>query len=386
MQQKYGKELKTLRSILKILLPVALGAAILWWMYRGFDWATLETALTSEMNWTWMWLSFPFGILAQVFRALRWRQLLRPLGEEARAHTSINAVFLSYASSLVVPRVGEVLRCGVLKRYDGCNFTRGVGTVVTERVVDMAMILLLSLGVFVLQIPVFMRFFHETGLSLGGFLGRFTTTGWLVTIISGVLVVLTGYILLRRFQFMTKTRSVLKELTEGLLSIRQVEGKATFWFYSFAIWVCYFLHFYLTFFCFRFTSGLGLGVALVAFVVGTFAVLVPTPNGAGPWHFAVKTVLLLYGVDSNDGALFALIVHTIQTLLVAVLGLYAVAALALTSVPPASVSPASVPPTSVPLTSVPPTSVPPASPAVHEAAVPDGSPSGPPPSNSATNQ
>ncbi|MBQ8937978.1 MAG: flippase-like domain-containing protein, partial [Bacteroidaceae bacterium] len=236
------------------------------------------------------------------------------------------------------------------------------------------------------QIPVFMRFFHETGLSLGGFLGRFTTTGWLVTIISGVLVVLTGYILLRRFQFMTKTRSVLKELTEGLLSIRQVEGKATFWFYSFAIWVCYFLHFYLTFFCFRFTSELGLSVALVAFVVGTFAVLVPTPNGAGPWHFAVKTVLLLYGVDGNDGALFALIVHTIQTLLVAVLGLYAVAALALTSVSPASVSPASVSPASVSPASVPPASVPPASPAVHEAAVPDGSPSGPPPSNSATNQ
>ncbi|MBR4534975.1 MAG: flippase-like domain-containing protein [Bacteroidaceae bacterium] len=299
-------------------------------MYRGLDWATLQTALTSEMDWTWMWLSFPFGILAQVFRALRWRQLLRPLGEYARAHTSINAVFLSYASSLVVPRVGEVLRCGVLKRYDDCNFTRGVGTVVTERVVDMVMIAVLSLLVFVLQIPVFIRFFHATGLSLNGFLAQFTTAGWLVTIACGVIAVITGYFLVRRFKFMTKTRSVLQELTDGLLSIRHIDGKATFWFYSLAIWVCYFLHFYLTFFCFGFTSGLGLGVALVAFVVGTFAVLVPTPNGAGPWHFAVKTVLMLYGVNGNEGALFALIVHTVQTLLVAVLGLYALVALSLT--------------------------------------------------------
>ena len=139
--------MKTLRSILKILLPLALGGIILWWMYRGMDWETLRVAVTSEMNWTWMWLSFPFGILAQVFRALRWRQLLKPLKEHARVHTSINAVFLSYASSLVVPRVGEVLRCGVLKRYDGCSFTRGVGTVVTERVVDMVMIAVLSLVV-----------------------------------------------------------------------------------------------------------------------------------------------------------------------------------------------------------------------------------------------
>lgn len=69
--------------------------------------------------------------------------------------------------------------------------------------------------------------------------------------------------------------------------------------------------------------------ALVAFVVGCFAVLVPTPNGAGPWHFAVKTVLVLYGVSQTDGAMFVLVVHTIQTLLVVALGLYGTAALAL---------------------------------------------------------
>ena len=121
-------------------------------MYRGFDWASLRLAFTSGMDWTWMWLSFPFGILAQVFRGLRWRQVLRPLGYRPRVSTSVNAVFLSYASSLVVPRSGEVLRCGVLKRYDGCSFTRGVGTVVTERVVDMVMIAVLSLAVFLLSV------------------------------------------------------------------------------------------------------------------------------------------------------------------------------------------------------------------------------------------
>ena len=69
--------------------------------------------------------------------------------------------------------------------------------------------------------------------------------------------------------------------------------------------------------------------ALVAFVVGSFAVLVPTPNGAGPWHFAVKTVLVLYGIGANEAVIFVLVVHTLQTMLVLLLGLYALAFLQL---------------------------------------------------------
>ena len=48
--------------------------------------------------------------------------------------------------------------------------------------------------------------------------------------------------------------------------------------------------------------------------------LVPTPNGAGPWHFAVKTMLVLYGVAQAPAVLFALVVHTIQTALVVLMG------------------------------------------------------------------
>ena len=277
-----------------------------------------------------MLLTFPFGILAQVFRAMRWQQVLRPMGERPRLHTCINAIFLSYASSLVVPRVGEVLRCGVLKRWDGTSFTRGVGTVVTERVVDMLMIALLSLVVILMELPVFADFVQRTGVSLGGFFGQFTSTGWVVTVISVLLIASMGFWLAWRWRMFSKTKDLLHDLTEGLLSIRNVDNLWLFIAYSLGIWTSYFLHFYLAFFCFSFTGGLNWDVALVAFVVGTFAVLVPTPNGAGPWHFAVKTVLMLFGVASADGALFALIVHTIQTLLVVALGLYAIVALALT--------------------------------------------------------
>ena len=128
---------------------------------------------------------------------------------------------------------------------------------------------------------------------------------------------------LRRFHAFDRGRETLRGLVDGLMSIRDVRNKWLFWAYSLGIWVSYFLHFYLTFYCFSYTEHLGPMAALVAFVVGTFAVIVPTPNGAGPWHFAVKTVLMLYGVDGNDGAMFVLIVHTLQTALVALLGIWA---------------------------------------------------------------
>lgn len=321
--------MQRVRKFLKIGVPLVLAAGILWWMYRGIRWEELVDALSQKMSWTWMLLSMPFGILAQVLRAVRWRQVLAPAGEKPRLSTCIHAVFLSYASSLVVPRVGEVLRCGVLKRYEGTNFTCLVGTVVTERIIDTLLILVLSLLTFLTQIPVFLDFFQQTGVSMGGLLGQFSLAGWIVTAVCGLLALVCIVLVSRRFRILSRTTSVLSDLKNGLLSVREVENPLLFIVYSVGIWVSYFLHFYLTFFCFDFTAGLGLLAALVAFVVGTFAVLVPTPNGAGSWHFAVKTVLVLYGVGQTDAALFVLIVHTLQTLLVALLGVWSSVALAL---------------------------------------------------------
>jgi len=310
-------------------VPLALAVGILWWMYRGIRWVELEDALSHRMSWTWMLLSMPFGILAQVLRAMRWKQALAPAGEHPRLSTCIHAVFLSYASSLVVPRVGEVLRCGILRRYEGTNFSCCVGTVVTERIIDTILILVLSFLTFLTQIPVFLTFFQHTGVSLSSVLGTFSLTGYLVTAVCGILALLCILLLARRFHFFSRTKSVLSDLKNGLLSVRKVKQPLLFILYSVGIWLSYFLHFYLTFFCFDFTSELGPLAALVIFIVGTYAVLVPTPNGAGSWHFAVKTVLVLYGVEQTDGALFVLIVHALQTLLVALLGIWSVAALAL---------------------------------------------------------
>ena len=192
-------------------------------MYRGIRWEELEDALSHRMSWTWMLLSMPFGILAQVFRAMRWKQALAPAGEHPRLSTCTHAIFLSYASSLVVPRVGEVLRCGVLRRYEGTNFSCCVGTVVTERVIDTVLILALSFLTFLTQIPVFLTFFQHTGVSIGSVLSTFSLTGYLVTAACGLLALLCILLLARRFHFFSHTKSVLSDLSNGLLSVRQVE-------------------------------------------------------------------------------------------------------------------------------------------------------------------
>ena len=323
---------KTAGDVLKIVLPLLLGGTILWWMYREFDFHSISHVLWEEMDWTWMLLSLPFGILAQAFRGWRWKQTLEPVGEYPRTSTTVNSVFLSYAASLVVPRIGEFTRCGVLKRYEGASFAKALGTVVTERAVDTLTVATYSGLILLFEMSIFGTFFRKTGTSLDGILGSFSTMGYVVSAICLVAILILLFFLLRWLSIYNKVKMTLNGIWEGVLSLRRVKNIPLYLFFSIGIWVAYFLHYYLTFFCFDFTRDLGLACGLVTFVVGSFAVLVPTPNGAGPWHFAVKTMLILYGVQDEHALYFVLIVHTVQTMLVILLGIYAWMALNFTGV------------------------------------------------------
>ncbi len=309
--------------IVKVLMPLVLGGAILYWMYRDFDFKSIEHVILYEMDWTWMLLSFPFGILAQALRGWRWRQALEPLGENVRQKVTVNSVFLSYAVSLLIPRVGEVTRCAVLKRWDGVSFPKALGTVVTERVIDSLLVLLVTVTTLLFEMSIFGTFFEKTGTTLDAIVAGFSWAGWLVTAICGVAVVVLAVVLFKNLSIYNKVKTTIQAVWEGVASLRHVRNVPLYVAMTIGIWLCYFLHYYLTFFCFDFTAHLGLGCALVTFVVGSIAVIVPTPNGAGPWHFAVKTMLILYGVADNQALYFVLIVHTVQTMLVVLIGIYA---------------------------------------------------------------
>lgn len=316
--------------MVKIVLPLALGGAILYWMYRDFDFRSIENVLRNGMDWTWMLLSFPFGILAQTFRGWRWRQTLEPVGERPRHTTCVHAIFLSYASSLVVPRIGEFARCGVLSRYDGVSFPKALGTVVTERAIDTLLMIVVTAFALLMQMSMFSTFFSRTGTSIDSVLQKFSLTGYMVTAVCAAAALVLLHILLRKLSIYNKVKATLGGIWQGIASLRSVRNKPLFIAYTVGIWLSYFLHYYLTFFCFSFTAELGLRCAVATFVVGSIAVIVPTPNGAGPWHFAVKTMLILYGVSDVNALYFVLIVHTVQTFLVIALGVYSWLALAYT--------------------------------------------------------
>lgn len=315
---------KHLKSIIKIVLPLALGGGILWWTYRDFDFSAVSHTLLYEMNLWWLALSLVFEVLSHVFRGLRWKQTLEPLGERPRTETCINAIFLSYAVSLLIPRSGEVARCGVLKRYDGVSFTKSLGTVVTERVVDMVCVLLIALMVVLLQFDVLHTFFMKKGMSMNE-LSSVATSSYLIPgVMLALVVCIAGYFLLLRLSIAEKVKGVLRNLWEGICSVRRVKNVPLFLLYSAAIWGSYIMQFYLTFHCFPFTADLGFKAGLAVFITTSFAVLVPTPNGAGPWHYVVISMLtLLYGVSESDAGTFALIVHGTQTAALILLGVYA---------------------------------------------------------------
>ena len=313
---------KRLKKSLKALLPIVLGVFVLYFVYRDYDFSRLGEVLAHQVAWDWMALSLLFGVLSHVFRGLRWKQTLQPLGEHPKSANCINAIFVSYAANLIIPRMGELTRCGVLYKTDGVNFSKALGTVVTERIIDGVCILLITAFTFLLQMSVFMRFFSETGTKIPS-LAHFVASPWFYVslfCVIGVCVLL--YYIIKVFGLPRKVRALLLGIWKGILSVRQVDNPPLFVGYTILIWLSYLLHFYFTFFCFDFSADLGLLAGLVMFVGGTFAVIVPTPNGAGPWHFAVITMMMLYGVSNADAATFALIVHAIQTLLVIVLGIW----------------------------------------------------------------
>lgn len=322
---------KITTATIKLLLPVLLGGVILYWMYRDFDFKRIESVMLYDMDWTWMLISLPFGITAQLFRGIRWRQTLEPVGERPRLSTCVNSIFLSYAASLVIPRIGEFTRCGVLSRCDGVSFPKALGTVVTERAIDTLLVMLITGLTLLAQMRIFGSFFQSTGTSLDSILRNFSATGYIVTAVCAVAILVLLHFLLKRLAIYNKVKATLSGIWQGMISLRSVKNIPLFIILTLGIWGSYFLHYYLTFFCFEFTSGLGLMCGLATFVVGSIAVIVPTPNGAGPWHFAVKTMLLIYGataiggrrITADEALSFVLIVHTIQTMLVVLLGVAA---------------------------------------------------------------
>lgn len=313
---------KILKTTMKIALPLLVAGGLLYWMYRDFDFAEAKHILLHETNVWWLLASLIPITLSHVIRGLRWLLTLAPLGYCPKVGDSVDSIFVAYAANVLVPRVGEVSRCAVLTKYDRIPFSKALGTLVAERLIDMLLVAVFVCVMLLTQFDVFMSLFATTGtsgISLGSLLVSPKTYIVIAAIVAGAALL---WLWLKNTTLYAKMKQLVRGFVDGLMSLRTMQHKGLFVLYTLGIWVGYFLEFYIAFFCFPFTADLSVVQGLVIFAAISLAIIIPTPNGAGPWHFVVISMMTLYGVSHADASSFALIVHTFQTLGVIMLGVY----------------------------------------------------------------
>lgn len=314
--------------LLKTVVPLAFGVIVLFLLFKVLDINEIISVLKQDVNFYIIILSLPFCLFANIARAMRWNLLITPLGFKPRKSNLIYAVLGNYGVNLAIPRLGEVWRCSMITQYEKIPFTKLIGTVITDRLADTIVVLIIFVASFVLNKPYFSTFFdqhpqfYETVYALA-------TSVWLY--VGFAVVVSTIWLCFSVFKgnaFMKKIKNTLFGIWEGIRSIAQMKQRGLFLLYTCLIWTGYFLSGYICFFAFPFTKDLGLNCAVIVFGMSSLMMGVPVQAGLGAWHGAVIAVLMGFGLSMNDAGAFAFCTHTIQALIfTAMFGLFGIFAL-----------------------------------------------------------
>lgn len=321
------------KQSLKFLFFLSCSAFLFGLVYRDQNWNDLIKVLKEEVNYNWIVVVFIVGMLSHVIRALRWQLLTLSMGYPIRFMNSFFGVMIGYFANLAIPRMGEFTRCGVVSKYENIPFSKLLGTVVTERIIDMLFLLCFTVIVIVSQFKEIVLFLDTNK----GIEEKMVTLlhSWKIWMVM-IAVPLFVYGMCRLFRgtkFQQRLRGFLSGMKEGILTIRRVKQMWLFIVYSILIWGLYFLMFYFCFFCFEFTSHLGMMVGMTGFVLGSYGMVAPVQGGIGAWHFMIISTLLLYIPNTpemeNLAKAFALLTHGIMTSVYIVFGILCVIALPL---------------------------------------------------------
>lgn len=317
---------KKLRSILKYILFVALGIFLLWYTVKDFDEKKWDQLLFDLYHANY-WLLIPvlFIIIASHFlRAARWRQLIQPLGHNPSLLNCFLCVFIGYWANLAVPRLGEILKCTFLSRYEKIAADKLVGTIVIERAVDVATLLLVLAITIIIQIKVLgnytLSLFYKAFQNHAGQFSIIRLTISLCIILAFFLII--RYLLKRyaHITFIQKLKKFLHGIIDGVLSIKKLQHKGWFIVYTIGIWVMYFSSIQIGFLSMPETSHLTYAAALSVLVFGSIGMIVPSPGGVGSYQFAVQQVLLLYAINEEKGMSMGMILWFSLTIILIVFG------------------------------------------------------------------
>ena len=296
---------------------------LFWYVYQKLDIETIFQILKTDVNYFWVILSMVVAVFSHIARALRWRLQLRALHIYPSMRELVNAIFGMYAMNLLFPRLGEVWRCGYLAQRERASFSKVLGSVVSDRLSDTAMLALLTLLVFFMQMRPFRQFLDENPSIEAGVIGTLTSVWLYVGIALCVVAVVWFFRTNSQSRFVQRIRGLMANVWAGFASIVTMKGKFWFIFYTLFIWFCYFMQLYLCIFAFPSTSHLTVAAVLLLYVLGSLGMGLPVQGGIGPWHLAVIAGLSYYGITGNEAGAFAFVAHGAQMVLVVLIGIYA---------------------------------------------------------------
>ncbi len=295
-------------------MPIAFGLFLVWYSYNSTTPEEREQILhyISNASPFWVGISVIIGILSHISRAVRWKYLLEPMGYRPKTINTIFIVLISYFANLGIPRSGEILRATALTTYEKVPFEKGFGTIVTERVIDLLMLLIIILVTLVLQTDFILGFLEQRGVNLIGAIG---------ILFVGIVGLFLGSYIIRKSKspLALKLKGFLGGLQDGVLSLFRMKNKWPFILHTVFIWAAYFGMFWVIKYTVEETVPLSMGELLVAFVAGAFA-MSTTNGGIGLYPIAVSAALGIYGISSVSGDAFGWIMWIAQTMMVVLFG------------------------------------------------------------------
>lgn len=314
---------------MRLVIPLTVTVALVWYMFTKIDFSGLWDTIRHGVDYRWILLAMAISVLSHVFRAMRWRLQLDAVGIQTPLHALSVSIFGTYALNLVFPRLGEVWRCTYVSQRQKAPFTSVLGTMMADRLTDTVTVfslLLLTLCVANSEISAFLEK-YPIGRDLLDMLSN--PLLWIIVVVT----IITIWVVWR---FAGKTgpmRAVtqrLKQVWKGFAVVARMKGRGKFLLLTLGIWSCYFFQLYVAFFafdctmdhCFGDGSFFGLIPCLVAFVLSSIGMAIPSNGGLGPWNMAVVFGLMLYGVAESDAASMSIVVWSAQTLMLIILGIY----------------------------------------------------------------
>ena len=316
----------SVKDFIQLLIFSSIGGFILWRLWQsqqakyleqcnelgiGGEGCNLLDKLITDFqscNFIWVILVCVVFILSNVCRALRWNQMLEPIGIRPKFYNSFFTVMVGYLANLGFPRFGEFVRGGLLAKYERQPFDKIFGTIIMDRTLDvLSLLLMLALG-FLLRFEVLWNFVQQQLPEHGEKLILYGSIAGLL----GMVGIVGLYFLFRQSSniqnpLISNIRSRLLGIWNGVKSVKGVKNIPLFIMYSIGIWLSYFLMNYWMFFAFAPTQHLGPMDGLLVFDFGALGMVFPSPGGMGTYHAMIMESLSIVGVDKIDGFSFAMI-------------------------------------------------------------------------------